>query len=523
MLKKKLALAIGVLIASAVPTLYPRPVLATPPQSFPFSVGQPVTLNAGDTANITVILTTSDPNENGEGEGVVLSGAAGGVTCAMTVTDYFVPHVLQCGPVPFGDQLTLSSSYLGIDGDELAVGNADINTPAAVRKSQQYVDALDNMAHADDAVSNMYSTLEFICNQGPIGQALCLIGNHKNFGLMSAFEKGNGWLLAGIAADPPDSNYTQIAQPVLQYYPSMVFGSGVPQNVANDFNALFANYQEQTGLSFAIYTSLNRASGALQAGMTDWQNAQVAAAARYSYQLGAALKLETGLTSTLQKDLAAAGITVPISTQWQAYDVDYGFLINGLPTDQQDVLTKIGLTASDQQQVTNLSFVQSVAEISGLLSSSDGSSWLANPSRNADILAAASSLQQFALDNGYSPIDCSKATPSFSIIWPPNHKMVPIGITGVIDPDGSNFSLAVSSIQQDEPRSNEIDGSGLGTATAYVRAERDGNGTGRVYQIGFTAEDTSGATCTGSVLVGVPHDQAHPALDNGRRYSSTGP
>jgi hypothetical protein len=48
---------------------------------------------------------------------------------------------------------------------------------------------------------------------------------------------------------------------------------------------------------------------------------------------------------------------------------------------------------------------------------------------------------------------------------------------------------------------------GVGTSTAFVRAERSGLGDGRVYHIDFTATDTQNQTCMGDVTVCVPHDQ----------------
>ena len=68
------------------------------------------------------------------------------------------------------------------------------------------------------------------------------------------------------------------------------------------------------------------------------------------------------------------------------------------------------------------------------------------------------------------------------------------------------------------------DGAGVGTTTAYVRAERSGTkkmgGNGRVYQIGFIADDGNGGACSGEVLVGVPHDQNTAPIDDGALYDS---
>ena len=129
---------------------------------------------------------------------------------------------------------------------------------------------------------------------------------------------------------------------------------------------------------------------------------------------------------------------------------------------------------------------------------------------------------------------CSGAYPSVAEIWPPNHTMtVSLGILGVTDPDGDPVAVRVTSILQDEPTntigdgSTWVDGGGVGTASPWVRAERSGApkvpGNGRVYEIFFDASDGRGKSCTGSVKVGVPHDQGNKRVlvDDGKRYDST--
>jgi hypothetical protein len=133
------------------------------------------------------------------------------------------------------------------------------------------------------------------------------------------------------------------------------------------------------------------------------------------------------------------------------------------------------------------------------------------------------------------PPDCSRAAPSLSLLWPPNHQMVAVSIQKVIDADEDPLTLTVTSIRQDEPLNDiadgntAVDGAGVGTSTAMLRAERSGSpknpGNGRVYHVGFTADDGQGGTCSGVVSVGVPHDrggQASP-VDDGPLYDSTTP
>ena len=172
------------------------------------------------------------------------------------------------------------------------------------------------------------------------------------------------------------------------------------------------------------------------------------------------------------------------------------------------------------------------------------------------------------------PPICDAATATPNLLWPPDHKFVAIGIQGVSDPDGNPFTIAVTRIVQDEPTASgrgsdddrgwgdddrrsgndghgsgdddrgwgrnddrgrgdddhgstngsghtDIDGIGVGTPQASVRAERDGTGDGRVYEIRFTATDSFGASCSGAVFVGVPHDRHDAPVDSQVRYDST--
>ncbi|GLH99380.1 hypothetical protein Pa4123_46560 [Phytohabitans aurantiacus] len=106
-------------------------------------------------------------------------------------------------------------------------------------------------------------------------------------------------------------------------------------------------------------------------------------------------------------------------------------------------------------------------------------------------------------------------------LWPPNHKFVAVTLTGATDPDGDKTTLTITGVTQDEP----LDGLGDGdtapdaavvagrTDQVQLRAERSGTGDGRVYRISFTVSDGKDR-CTGTVYVGVPHDQSgDPAVD----------
>jgi hypothetical protein len=86
----------------------------------------------------------------------------------------------------------------------------------------------------------------------------------------------------------------------------------------------------------------------------------------------------------------------------------------------------------------------------------------------------------------------------------------------------------ITKICQDEDPNFEaipawaVDGTGIGTDTAGVRAERSGTraapGNGRVYHIYFTAPQQN--NCTGQVTVGVPLAPGGTAGDNGATFNS---
>jgi uncharacterized repeat protein (TIGR01451 family) len=109
-------------------------------------------------------------------------------------------------------------------------------------------------------------------------------------------------------------------------------------------------------------------------------------------------------------------------------------------------------------------------------------------------------------------------------LWPPNHKLRLVTLTGATDPDGDPVTLTVSGVTQDEPLNGLGDGDtspdalpGPTGSQVYLRAERSGTGDGRVYRIAFSGSDGQGGSCASTAIVGVPHDQGKGsvAVDSG--------
>lgn len=169
--------------------------------------------------------------------------------------------------------------------------------------------------------------------------------------------------------------------------------------------------------------------------------------------------------------------------------------------------------------------------------------------------------------------DCSKAIATPNLLIPPNNRMVPITITGIVDPESLPVTIETQCVMQDEPVEywrwynvfkdddddddedkdkddddkdkdhddddfplGRYDAAGLTTAIPVVRARtreeyfllselKEIESEGRVYDIIFKATDSGGAMCSGKVQVKVPEEEDHddvpkPVLDNGYRFPS---
>jgi hypothetical protein len=102
------------------------------------------------------------------------------------------------------------------------------------------------------------------------------------------------------------------------------------------------------------------------------------------------------------------------------------------------------------------------------------------------------------------------------MIWPPNHKMKSISVAATVTDDCSATSWKIISISSSEAELGH--GSGhtspdfviIGDHAAKVRAERSGNGSGRVYTITIQAVDAAGNISEpATTTVTVPHDKGH--------------
>jgi hypothetical protein len=101
-------------------------------------------------------------------------------------------------------------------------------------------------------------------------------------------------------------------------------------------------------------------------------------------------------------------------------------------------------------------------------------------------------------------------------LWPPNHKMIPIHLD-FANNCGENVSIAyyyIYNITSNEPDNGLGDGDmandwqiDMDGQNLFLRAERSGKGTGRIYSFNINGWDQSGNYFSQMVTVTVPHDQ----------------
>jgi hypothetical protein len=129
--------------------------------------------------------------------------------------------------------------------------------------------------------------------------------------------------------------------------------------------------------------------------------------------------------------------------------------------------------------------------------------------------------------DGNQPVACGSAMASVETLWPPTGGFRRVRITGVTDPDNDAVTIRITGVTQDEPVQAPRFGHTAPDAVirgdkAFLRAERAGHANGRVYRVGFVADDGAGGTCAGAVFVGVPRSlRSGPAVDDGQLFDST--
>jgi hypothetical protein len=116
------------------------------------------------------------------------------------------------------------------------------------------------------------------------------------------------------------------------------------------------------------------------------------------------------------------------------------------------------------------------------------------------------------IDDDSSPILTVTSVPGE--LWPPNHKMVEVKVNIKVSDDfDANPTVKLVSITSNEPDNGLGDGDTAGDieirpdGRIFLRAERSGNGNGRIYTLTYSATDSAGNVTYSTTEVNVPKSQ----------------
>jgi hypothetical protein len=115
--------------------------------------------------------------------------------------------------------------------------------------------------------------------------------------------------------------------------------------------------------------------------------------------------------------------------------------------------------------------------------------------------------------SGAGPVAIDSLTAKPNVLWPPNHRLVSVTVTANTSGNCSAVTCKIVSVTSNEPISAE-DAVITGDLTVKLRAERSGDGSGRVYTITVRCTDAAGNVTMKTVTVTVPHDMGDGGDDD---------
>ncbi len=165
--------------------------------------------------------------------------------------------------------------------------------------------------------------------------------------------------LAENYLDPPDTNYTVLAQAVAPAVTPLAASGDITQSEADAYNLWQTNLSQSAGFGTALTTSLNREQGAATAGSSYWATTQMNAAVQFEAQLAALSDQEPALRSNVVAQFQAGGFPGITVTTNDAINLQLQMITNGLPADLLDALTALGV---DPGTITNIEYTLLTAD-----------------------------------------------------------------------------------------------------------------------------------------------------------------
>ncbi len=340
-------------------------------------------VKVGTTINVQAILTTNDPDENGEGEPLVITSSGG---FSFVMPDYFAPQSFSFKATQAGE--TLTATIVGADGDESATITVTTNRPTRFTPEQKAALA---KAIADlrlHAAAGGVVALGCLLVPDPTITKACAIGA----GAYGAFTGLSSAVLGSILArDPNDPNFTVVAQPVFFLLPPVQVQPGVTQAEADAMNALFTEEAQALGLERAILIAIDRANSAFAAGDSASETLQLNAAAQFAEQLAPLFNSDNALRANLVTAIQNSGFAGFQITPSDVFNFEVQTAFFGLNPNVLQLLNQLGASPDEIFLVTGSLIVQDPN-----LVPTSFPAFLVDPNLNASVTSIATVFQQFA-------------------------------------------------------------------------------------------------------------------------------
>ena len=159
--------------------------------------------------------------------------------------------------------------------------------------------------------------------------------------------------------DPPDTNYTVLAQVVAPVVTPLAASGDITPSEADAYNLWQTNLSQSAGYGTALTTSLNREQGAATAGSSYWATTQMNAAVQFESELSALLDQEPELRSNVVSQFQAGGFAGITVTTNDAIRLQLQIITNGLPAGLLDALTGLGVAPDT---ITNIQYTLLTAD-----------------------------------------------------------------------------------------------------------------------------------------------------------------
>ena len=206
-------------------------------------------------------------------------------------------------------------------------------------------------------------------------------------------------------SDPPDPNFTVVAEPAPPALVLLAAGEAPTPELANGANALAGGYAEAVGVADALLRSYERAQGAGEGRDLEWFRTQMDAAGRFAAAWAAALQRHGALAADLQAAWQAAGLPEVSLTVAQIQALQADVAANGPSEAFRALLLAAG---ADQETIDVLADAIVGADANAVAAASFPAT-LTSPAMAAGIQEAVEGFGRFA--GAFTECQCDDANP----------------------------------------------------------------------------------------------------------------